>query len=303
MIRRPYRGEEDVARVQVFNATEIAEHGMCGHLHPGDIAHRLFNGNKLFAPADVLTIWESGSDVAAWLIVSPRHGGFDAQVGRAVGDRAFEREVLAFAEHETAEMMQRHGIENRDVETEIFRDDTSKAELLNDLGWTRSDEAPYVLNRSSLREVAVADVPPGYTIRTVSGTDEAAALAEVHAASFGSTWTPELYRAVMESPGYAVEREYVAEADDGSLAAFTVTWHDHVNRTGLFEPVGTHHLHRRRGVGRALLLTAMRGMRAAGMDSALVVSEGTNEASRALYHSVGFRPEFLLDTYTKPLPS
>ncbi|MCB0189185.1 MAG: GNAT family N-acetyltransferase, partial [Caldilineaceae bacterium] len=88
-------------------------------------------------------------------------------------------------------------------------------------------------------------------------------------------------------------------APDGAFAAFTVTWHDVVNRTGLFEPVGTHRDYQRRGLGKALLLTVMHKMAAAGLKHAIVVNEGTNEASRNLYRSCGFQPWRLVDDYAK----
>ena len=50
MRRRSYRGDADVALLQAFNAEAIAATGGCGYVHPGDIAHRLFNGCKLFDP-------------------------------------------------------------------------------------------------------------------------------------------------------------------------------------------------------------------------------------------------------------
>jgi len=156
-----------------------------------------------------------------------------------------------------------------------------------------------VVNRVPLVDLADPAVPNGYAIRAVSGLDEAAALAEVHAASFGSTWTAEMYRKVMQSPGYAAEREFIVEATAGTFAAFTVTWHDRMNRTGLLEPVGTHPDHRRRGLGKALVLFAMRKMAAEGMEWAIVTNEGTNEASRALYRACGFRPWHLLDEFVK----
>lgn len=93
----------------------------------------------------------------------------------------------------------------------------------------------------------------------------------------------------------------VVEAADGTLAALTVTWHDHVNRTGLFEPVGTHLDHRRRGLGRVLLLFGMQRMASAGMEYAIVVNDGRNLASAALYRSIGFAPRHLLDGYSKPI--
>jgi len=159
-----------------------------------------------------------------------------------------------------------------------------------------------VLNRIRLGSTPEPQLPNGYSVRRVRGVEEAGPVSEVHAASFGSTWTAELYRTVMESPGYSAEREFVVEAPNGALAAFTVTWHDEINRTGLFEPVGTHESFRRRGLGRALLLHAMREMADAGMEYATVVNEGSNAASRDLYRSVGFEPWHLLDGYRKPFP-
>jgi hypothetical protein len=47
--------------------------------------------------------------------------------------------------------------------------------------------------------------------------------AEIHNASFSPNWALELYRYVMESPGYAPERELVIQAPDGTFIAFTVT--------------------------------------------------------------------------------
>lgn len=301
MKTRRYRDGGDVALLQSFNAEASAGTDGCGFMHPGDIAHRLFNGNKLFDPAEVLTIWEDSTGVAAWAMASPRQPWFDAQVRPDLRTAAFERQVLEYVEVETRYLMRRHGIARDSFEAEVYRCDTTRAAVLAEMGWVQDGEPPWVLNRVRLSGAADPQTPDGYAIRAVRGTAEAGAVAEVHAASFGSTWTPEMYEKVMKLPGYASEREFVAEAPDGSLAAFTVTWHDHLNRTGLFEPVGTHPDHRNRGLGKALLLFAMGEMAAAGMEYATVVNEGTNDASRALYASVGFVPWHLLDGYAKPV--
>jgi mycothiol synthase len=299
--RRRYRDGGDVALLQAFNAAAIAQTDGCGFIHPGDIAHRLFNGNKLFDPAEVLTIWEDTSGIAAWVLASPLHHGYDAQVRSDLRTPEFEREVLVYAEAETRRLMSDHEISTERLDGEAYRCDTARAVLLTELGWVRDGEPPWVLNRVALSPLAEPQVPHGYAIRAVRGIQEAPSLGAVHGASFGSTWTPEMYSKVMRSPGYAPEREFVAEAADGTLAAFIVTWHDHLNRTGLFEPVGTHRDHRRRGLGKALLLFAMSAMATEGMEYATVVNEGTNEASGALYASVGFTPWHLLDGYTKPV--
>jgi ribosomal protein S18 acetylase RimI-like enzyme len=301
MNRRRYHGESDVALLQAFNAAAIAQSEGCGYVHPGDIPHRLFNGNKLFDPGEVLTIWEDQDGVAAWVLVGPRHRGFDAQVRPDQRGARFERQVLDYAANRTLALMRRHGIEGDRIFSEAHRCDTTRVELLTELGWVPDGKLPWVVNRALLVDLPEPVLPEGYSIRAVHGLEEAAAVAEVHAASFGSTWTPELYRKVMQSPGYAAEREFIVEAADGTFAAFTVTWHDPVNRTGLLEPVGTHADYRRQGLGKVLVLFAMRKMAAEGMKYATVVNEGTNEAARRLYKACGFKTWHLLDGFAKPV--
>ncbi|MBT3273273.1 MAG: hypothetical protein HN368_08975 [Spirochaetales bacterium] len=77
-----------------------------------------------------------------------------------------EREILEHVENHSIDLMRRYNIENESISTNTFRCDATRANLPTETGWARSDE-------------------------------EASALAEVHAASFGSAWTPDLYRKVM----------------------------------------------------------------------------------------------------------
>ena len=88
-------------------------------------------------------------------------------------------------------------------------------------------------------------------------------------------------------------------APDGSFAAFAIAWHDEVNHIGSLEPVGTHPNHRRKGLGKAVVLHAMHQMKDAGMHWATVANEGSNEASRALYQSCGFKPWHFIEDYFK----
>jgi len=303
MQHRPYQGDSDVELLRAFNAAAIAETDHCGYLHPGDISHHVFSGNKQYDPRELLRIWEDARGVAAWVLVGPRHRGYDAQVRPDLRGGDLERDVLRFADRRAAELMRRHGIEGDQLLGDAFRCDTTRSRLLIELGWTRNDAPPYVLNRRSLVELPVPILPDGYSIRSARGSDEAAALAAIHVAAFSNAkWTAELYRRYMQAPGYAAEREVVVVAPDGTFAAFTVTWHDSLNRIGLLEPVGTHPDHRRRGLGKALVLHAMHRMKAAGMQYATVANTATNEASRALYATCGFTSWHLIDDYLKAVP-
>ena len=246
-----------------------------------------------------MTIWEDDQGVAAWLLVGPGHKSYDAQMRPDLRGNDLEREVLEYADDRTVELMRRHDVAGDCIYGDAFRGDTARVQLLAALGWKADDELPYVLNRTAINFVAVPALPDGFSFQAANSIEDAAALAEVHNASFESGWTPEVYRQVMESPGYEPERELVIQAPDGTFVAFAVIWYDHLNDTGLFEPVGTHKDYRRRGFGQAIVLYGMQQMAAAGMKFATVAHFGQNEAARGLYQACGFKPWHLLDGYKK----
>lgn len=302
MQRRPYENASDVARMQAFNSESIAATGGCGYVHPGDIPHRLFNGNKYFDPAEVMSIWEDETGVAAWVLVGPRHRSYDAQVRHDLRGESFEREVLEYADFRTEELMRRHGIESQRLLGDAFRCDLVRIGMITEMGWEPDGDPPYVINRARIADIPEPVIPDGYSIRPVAGENEAEALAEVHGAAFpGAGWTPELYRHVMTSPGYDPARELVAVTAGGGFAAFAVTWYDDLNRTGLLEAVGTHPDHQQRGLGRAVVQFAAHHMAEAGMEYAIVANFESNSASRALYRSAGFAPWHVIDSYVKAI--
>jgi len=299
---RKYRGEVDLKLLQDFNAKAIAVTNHCGYLHPGDIPHHIYNGNKYFDPVELITIWEDDQGVAAWLLVQPRFKSFDAQVRPDLRSGNLERKILEDTETLLLELMRKYEVSSDHIFADAFRGDTSRIQLLAALGWEPDNELPYVLNRTDLNLVAVPELQGGFSFQTANGGEDATALAEVHNAAFNPTnWTPELYRKVMESPGYDPKRELIIQAPDETLVAFCIIWFDHLNRTGSFEPVGTHRDYQRRGFGRAIMLYGMQKMIAAGMEYATVAHFGDNGAAQGLYQSLGFKPWHLQDGYTKPV--
>lgn len=303
MRRRSYEGEADVARLQRFNAESIAATGGCGYLHPGDIVHHLFYGNRHFDPVDLTTIWEDKSGIAAWVLAHPKYRSYDIQVRHDLRGGAFEREVLEYADARIVAVMQANDVESDVIVGDAFRCDLTRITLLAETGWERDDDPPYIINRARIADIPQPEVPDGYTIRPVAGVEEVAAVAALHNAAFpGAGWTEEQYRYVMESPGYDPERELVAEAADGAFAAFAVTWYDELNRTGLMEGVGTHSDHRQLGLGRAIVRFAAHHMATTGgMEYATVANSESNTASSALYRSAGFAPWQVIDGYVKPI--
>jgi ribosomal protein S18 acetylase RimI-like enzyme len=280
---RAYRGGYDVARLQRYNAEQFAL-GAGGWLHPGDIPHRLFNSGRGYNPADLLRLWEDDAgEIVGWAVVVPRLGSFDVQSHHA--------DVL----HEALTWVETT-LTNAQIETELPEGDSLWTAIFRERGFAPDPKAlPYCVTARSLEDVPpVPTLPAGFSIRAAAGVHEAAALLAVHASAFNSKGTVEQYATLMQSPGYAAEREFVVVAPDECFAAFTVTWHDERNSIGYFEPVGTHADFRRMGLARAVMIHAMHQMRAAGMRQAWVVHEAAedNAASAGLYARLGFATQF-----------
>ena len=236
-------------------------------------------------------LWFSGGDLVAWgwaqlprrdgaaaylaYQVDPDHAGlvdevigwFDATAGET------ERTVLPGAADEFGlARWAAHG----------YRPD--EVALADDGTWT-------MLTERDLASLDEPVLPDGYRFRTAGEAGPAAAV-QVHRDAWpSSTYSAEAYEGVRQAPGYRGDLHVLVEAPDGTMAASAILWLDEVNKSVEFEPVGTHPGHRRRGLGRALMLHGMHRGRDAGATHATVACLGApgQPKARGLYFGVGFR--------------
>lgn len=148
-------------------------------------------------------------------------------------------------------------------------------------------------------------LPAGYHLRPVAGESELSARVAVHRAAFApSRMTEAKHQTVMNSPTYRPDLDLVAVAPEGSLAAFTLVWYDPAARLGLFEPMGCHPDHQRRGLATALLHEGLRRLARLGAQTAYVNAWGEDPAAR-LYQAAGFTAvdgNYAWEKSAEPLP-
>ncbi len=147
------------------------------------------------------------------------------------------------------------------------------------------------VNERSLDRIEESRVPEGYRLRTVEAADFASRAAAHRSAFAPSRFRDDVYASVRASWPYRQDLDCVAEAPDGSIAAYSLAWLDDLNGVGELEPVGTHVEHQRRGIGRAVNLFALQRLRDEGATTALVACRGDDArpVPRRLYESIGFR--------------
>jgi mycothiol synthase len=292
---RPCTGDADFMRVRdlLIDAyrSETWDHNWevrrwegwrCWHNVPGDDAEE---GGDWTAQ---VCLWEAedGTLIGA---VHPEGPGFIAlQVHPDARSRALENAMLEWAE---ANLSVPTEDGQRRVRLSVPEYDTERQALLLERGYVKTENYGY--NRRRRFDLPLPDVPPveGYRVRSLREGDlgDAGRWADVIRAVFKhANPSAETYHVFQTtSPSYRCDLHLVAEAPDGSFAAFCgITWVPTL-RVGIFEPVGTHPDHRRKGLQVALMGEGLRRLQALGAVEALVGTGDMAPANR-LYEAMGF---------------
>lgn len=256
--------------------------------HPGDITHHLSNALRGADPAPYLHLAIRESEIIGLIQFYPYKGEIEMLMHPALRGGDDERALLVWSIDARERLMQSLG-KSAPAVIDLFSGDLFRGALLAEMGFMPDPEPRMAY---TLRDLAVPNpapaLPDGFFIRSAAGVHEADKLAAVHSAAFGSNWTPEKYRLVMQTPGFVIDHERVVVAPDGTFAAFLVYWLDPISKIGLFEPVGCAESYQRRGLVKALMFDTLALMRTAGMTRACVKHNLDNPASTAAYASVGF---------------
>jgi ribosomal protein S18 acetylase RimI-like enzyme len=151
-------------------------------------------------------------------------------------------------------------------------------------------------------------LPPGFTVRPFGGRRDAEAWTELwNDTGPGRTMSVDQCLSWREPPDIVPELDLIAVAPDGTFAAYCMcaisqTENTHTGRRdGWTDPIGTRQGFRRRGLARALVLTALRGLRAAGCERALLGVDGANRGAIQLYESCGYRTLYRKLPYRKAI--
>ncbi len=179
--------------------------------------------------------------------------------------------------------------------------DTKRRTNLKALGFREGDVNGVVVKRFLYEPEPEIKLPEGFSIRSVTGEHEAALLAELHHASFGSSYTPSDYLQVMRTPGFDKEHELVVVAPDGRLAAYLIYWPLPISKAGLFETAACHPDFRGKGLSKALFTAGMKRLAEAGMRLVLLSYCAGNTPAANLYASLGFHTHYEFLEYAKDL--
>ena len=276
MHRRPWRGWEDLPRMQALLGHALRDRPSEAFIHPGDLAWWLgWPPKASTAIAETTTLWESDEGaLRAWVAMD----GDD--VGECIDTAAdASDELLVEVDRVLAPRATRYR----------RADDHAGVDRLREAGYRRVDD------RSMLGfslDLTTLELEPDPRVRAVARGDDLRPRGSVTRGAFNVDRPLERYveeyARFIASPAYPPGWDLVAWASPGVAAACAIAWPDAVSGVGNFEPVATHPGHRRRGWASAVLREGCRRLREAGMERAIVRTPVDNEAAIALYRSIGF---------------
>ena len=301
---QPYQGEVDYWRIREFlRRVSILNdrHDYAWSLLRWDYWRWHVNENifKLNLP-EVIFLWESDGQIVAVLNPdSPGEAFF--QIHPAFHENGLISEMLDAAE---ANLPSLKDDGKKELIVWVNETDDSTKHLFTERGYVRSKYlAEHMRRRFYTAPVPVPVLPAGYTLRALGDEDELPVRSWLSWKVFHPNepdedyqgW--EWYKNVQRIPLYRRDLDILAVAPDGELAAFCTVWFDDVTRTAVFEPVGTHPEHQKRGLGKAVMAEGLRNAERLGATLATVSSYG--KAAHALYESMGFTEFDLLEPWMK----
>jgi mycothiol synthase len=303
-ILRTYRDENDYWQIREF-LREVSllndRHDYSWSLLRWDYWVWHINRNIFhFNLEEAVHLWEADGQIVA-MLNPDTPGEVFFQVHPSCHRQEILSEMLEIAERK---LPNRKETGKQELIAWVNAGDELHKQILADCGYAHSRYADEHMRRRFMTQPIPDSVPArGYSVRALGEEDELPARSWLSWKVFHPDEPDEKYRGwewyrnVQRVPLYRRDLDIVAVASDGELVAFCTVWFDNVTRTAVFEPVGTHPNHQKRGLGKAVMSEGLH--RAHKLGATLATVSSYSPGAHALYESMGFTEFDLLEPWIK----
>ncbi len=294
---RAYRDEADYALLRRFLVRLFADDGFPVQCTIGDLDWWRCQSDDPDQEIATAHLWfTSAGDLAGFAWPADDEVDIFAQAAH----KELEDTMIAWAEERR--LRQQTGGAAVTFQVQTFDSDTARQAILKRRGYAYDGSNIVYRQRSIDAPPPPTPLPAGYTIRLMDGERDMAQRIAAHRDAFApSKMTEARYRYAMASPTYRADLDLVVADANDDVAAFTTIWLDDNNRLGVFEPVGCHADHRRRGLARAVITDGLRRLHGLGARHAIIGSDMDNEVANPLYESLGFGDDATTSCWTRSL--
>jgi mycothiol synthase len=181
--------------------------------------------------------------------------------------------------------------ENASLDSSCSASNFERIHLLERMGFTQQEVRSMKFIRSLSDPVQLFPLPEGYTMRCLKGEGEVEQWVKLHRAAVATeNMTSEYRLAMIHTPAYQSDMDWVVAALDGSLAAYCIGSIDEEDITiGSLDPIGTHPDYQRRGLASALITHGLSILKEKGLQSVQFGTSSENLPMQRLGIRSGFR--------------
>jgi len=228
-------------------------------------------------------VWESGGRIVGIVHHEHRAGVNYLEVDPACA--VLKADMLAYA----AENLAAAAGDARNVEIFINDADEAFQRIATEAGFERNADRGEDMSHLPIPDpFPPIRLPEGFRLKSLADDNDLEKVHRVLHRGFNHPGEPPAdglagRRKMQSAPNFRPELTMVVEAPNGDFVSYCGMWYEPANRLAYVEPVCTDPDHRRRGLGTAAVLEAIRRCGALGATVALV------GATRPFYLSMGFR--------------
>lgn len=237
---RPWAGPDDNAAIRAMLCARYLIRGPPSYPSASDFDIWLATTRNPAVPQEI-QLWFDGEQLAGYVWPSPGEVDYIAHPHAA----DLVPELFAWAEARVLAKTPAEGA----LKALCFESDAQTSARLGAAGYHRTEDFVACHVREMSAPLPTAPLSPaGYTVRSLRGPEEVEARVAAHLAAFPD-WqrAPANYLRAMGNSTYRLDLDIVATAPDGTIVATAIVWYDPELRMALFEPIGCHPDHQKRG--------------------------------------------------------
>ena len=253
---------------------------------------------------DLVKIWEDVNEAkgtSKMVAVTIAEGESSFVINTHPDYKAMESKIIKWVEEQV--LLEKNDNNETEVCLFVLESDTERIALLEKEGYALASIDCY--SRTRPNNLPLDDLPlaTGYSIRHVIINNDFEKYREVQGAVFRHCGNMTKKQAIFYSTAsfYKKELDLIAIAPDGTFAAFCTIRLDPIGRFAEFEPVGTHPEHRRKGLGKALIVEGLRRLLKYKPKLVCIPGAANTPGANKLYDSVGFTEKKELQIWKKKL--
>jgi ribosomal protein S18 acetylase RimI-like enzyme len=230
-------------------------------------------------------LWFDADQIIGWAFVDDSHNllwELKKQYTESLGaemvtwGKACIRKTLAEGETST-------------LDASCREDDKERLAFIRQHGFHQTDMISIGMKRHLSEPIPQFELPEGFSIRAIKGTEEAEAVASTHRSAFESEYMSTKNRlAIMNTSEYDPTLDLMVIAPDGSIAAYCTCSVNEQSKEGSTDPVATHPRFQRMGLAKALLTKGLQMLKERGMEYARLGTSGENIAMQKAAEAAGF---------------